>query len=178
MKTPAQRIILSSALVCSIILLGLGISATGKESRRGMTVSPPTPETQFTDNVVINTGGSPRLTLTQNTSLGQPAREWNVTGNSSNFFISDATAGTTCFSILPGAPSASLTVASSGNVGVGTFSPAEGLHIAREFSPSIRLQQTAAGSARSWTMRGSQSAFSVIDETAGTTPVRVVAGTG
>ena len=51
MKTPLKRIMLSSALVCSILILGLGLSAVAKESHRAATVSAQAPETTFADNV-------------------------------------------------------------------------------------------------------------------------------
>ena len=75
-------------------------------------------------------GNTPTLRLAQDGSFGFSAQTWDVAGNESNFFIRDATNGSKLpFRIKPGAPSSSLTILDSGNVGMGTWSPGADLHI-------------------------------------------------
>ena len=53
-----------------------------------------------------------------------------MAGNEANFFIRDATNGSTLpFRIFPGAPSNSLTVENTGDVGIGTTNPKSMLHV-------------------------------------------------
>lgn len=69
-------------------------------------------------------GDTPSIRLDQDTSSGWSAQVWDIAGNESNFFIRDATGGSKLpFRIQPGAPTNSLTLKASGNVGIGTWSP-------------------------------------------------------
>lgn len=70
-------------------------------------------------------GDSPAVRLEQDGSYGFEPQTFDVCGNESNFFIRDATHGSTLpFRIQPGAPTSSLTIRETGNVGVGTWAPA------------------------------------------------------
>lgn len=70
------------------------------------------------------------------TTAGFPANDWRLVANDSasggiNYFtIVDATANRRILSILAGAPANSLYVDASGNVGLGTATPQEKLHVA------------------------------------------------
>ena len=79
----------------------------------------------------VVTGNTPTLRLQQDGSSGFGAQTWDMAGNEANFFIRDASNGSTLpFRIFPGAPSNALTIeASTGDVGVGTTSPSEKLHV-------------------------------------------------
>ena len=81
----------------------------------------------------IKSGNTPTLRLEQDGSSGFTPQTWDVAGNEANFFIRDATNGSTLpFRIFPDAPSNALTIAgSSGNVGIGTTSPDSPLHVRR-----------------------------------------------
>jgi len=80
-------------------------------------------------HVVSDTG--PTIRLEQPVSPG-PARIWDVGANNTQFFVSDITAGSVQpFRIRAGAPTSSIDVAASGNVGIGTASPSVPLHVSR-----------------------------------------------
>ena len=77
-------------------------------------------------------GDSPTMRLQQDASSGFTAQTWDVAGNETNFFIRDATNGSTLpFRIRPGASSNSLYVDDTDDIGMGTNSPAASLHVMR-----------------------------------------------
>ncbi len=82
--------------------------------------------TPVTD-IHVKSGNTPTLRLEQDGTSGFTPQTWDVAGNEANFFIRDATNGSTLpFRIFPGAPSNALTIeASTGDVGIGTTSPTE-----------------------------------------------------
>lgn len=101
-------------------------------------------------------GDTPALRLDQDGSAGWPAQSWDVAGNEANFFIRDVTNGSKLpFRIQPGAPTSSIYIGSSGNVGLGTASPSAQLHIegidnvtpmvVRNFSDKVILELDANG---------------------------------
>jgi hypothetical protein len=54
-----------------------------------------------------------------------------MAGNETNFFVRDVTGGSLLpFRIRPGAPTSSIDIAASGNVGIGTAAPTAKLHVA------------------------------------------------
>src|SRR6266404_358608 len=72
----------------------------------------------------INTSNTPAHRLEQNSSGGFTAQTWDIAGNESNFFVRDVTGGSRLpFRIRPGAPTSSIDINASGNVGIGTASP-------------------------------------------------------
>ena len=77
-------------------------------------------------------GDSPTLRLEQDGSSGFAPQTWDLSGNEANFFVRDVTTGSRLpFRTRPGAPTSSIDVAASGNVGIGTGSPAAPMHIRR-----------------------------------------------
>ena len=61
------------------------------------------------------------MRLEQNNSGGFTAQTWDVAGNEANFFVRDVTGGSRLpFRIRPGAPTSSIDINASGNVGIGT----------------------------------------------------------
>lgn len=75
-------------------------------------------------------GNTPTLRLEQDGSSGFTPQTWDVAGNETNFFIRDASNGSTLpFRIRPGAPTSSIDIASDGDIGIGTSSPDAALHV-------------------------------------------------
>lgn len=72
----------------------------------------------------ITTTNTPAHRLEQTNAGGFTAQTWDVAGNEANFFVRDVTGGSKLpFRIRPGAPTSSIDIAASGNVGIGTASP-------------------------------------------------------
>lgn len=82
------------------------------------------------------TGG---IRLEQDTSLGNPARTWNLIGNNSNFLIQDVItdAFVAPFVIAAGAPQFSFVLNQLGRVGIGTDAPGAQLHIAGQATQDV-----------------------------------------
>lgn len=75
-------------------------------------------------DVHVKSGNTPTLRLEQDGSSGFGPQTWDVAGNETNFFVRDASNGSTLpFRIFPGAPSDSISIAADGDVGIGTTSP-------------------------------------------------------
>lgn len=71
-----------------------------------------------------NTSDTPAIRLEQNNTGGFTAQTWDIAGNEANFFVRDVTSGSRLpFRIRPGAPTSSIDISASGNVGIGTASP-------------------------------------------------------
>jgi hypothetical protein len=78
----------------------------------------------------LRTSDTPALRLAQDNTKYNP-QTWDVAGNEANFFIRDVTCGSKLsFRIRPGAPTSSIDIAASGNVGIGTAEPTAKLHVA------------------------------------------------
>jgi len=75
-------------------------------------------------DVHANTGNTPAIRLEQNNGSGFTAQTWDIAGNEAIFFVRDVTGGSRLpFRIRPGAPTSSIDISATGNVGVGTASP-------------------------------------------------------
>ena len=97
----------------------------------------------------IVSGNTPTLRLEQDGSNGFTPQTWDVAGNEANFFIRDATNGSTLpLQIKPGAPTATIFMAASGNVGIGTASPDDELDI-QGAGPTLRFTNTGSA-ANNW----------------------------
>jgi len=82
-------------------------------------------------DVHINTSDTPAQRFEQNNSGGFTAQTWDVAGNEANFFVRDVTGGSRLpFRIRPGAPTSSIDISASGNVGIATSSPGSSLDVA------------------------------------------------
>jgi hypothetical protein len=78
----------------------------------------------------VSTGNTPALRLEQTSASGFTAQTWDVAGNEANFFVRALTGGSRLpFRIRPGAPTSSIDISASGNVGIGTASPSRALHV-------------------------------------------------
>jgi hypothetical protein len=105
-------------------------------------------------DVHANTSNTPAIRLEQNNSGGFTAQTWDIAGNEANFFVRDVTSGSRLpFRIRPGAPTSSVDISASGNVGLGTASPslrleakgAAGLPVSSGTTPTgiARFSQTS-----------------------------------
>ena len=109
----------------------------------------------------IATGDTPAHRLEQTNQSGFTAQTWDIAGNEANFFVRDVTAGSRLpFRIRPGAPTSSVDVAASGNVGVGTASPGFHLHVQGSGIQTIAVEST---------QNGNNAQFAFIGKTAGGT---------
>jgi len=78
----------------------------------------------------MNTTDTPAVRFEQNNSAGFTAQTWDIGANEANFFVRDVTSGSRLpLRVRPGAPTSSLDIAASGNVGIGTASPASKLTV-------------------------------------------------
>ncbi len=96
-------------------------------------------------DIHVKSGNTPTLRLEQDGSSGFTAQTWDVASNEANFFVRDATNGSTLpLRIFPGAPSNALNIeASTGDIGLGTTSPDEELHILNDAgNAAIRLESS------------------------------------
>ncbi|MEM7035318.1 MAG: tail fiber domain-containing protein [Chloroflexota bacterium] len=112
--------------------------------RIGMGTSTPVVELH-----VVN-GDSPTLRLEQDGSSGFTPQTWDVAGNETNFFVRDASNGSTLpFRIQPSAPSNSVFVEGTGSVGIGTASPSGSLHIvdSNDAEPRLLVQDSSGTTA-------------------------------
>src|SRR5690349_16597403 len=94
-----------------------------------------------------NANDTPAIRLEQNNTGGFTAQTWDVAGNEANFFVRDVTSGSRLpFRIRPGAPTSSIDISASGNVGINTASPASLLNVAKNQATGteIRIDNTDA----------------------------------
>lgn len=95
----------------------------------------------------VATGDTPGLRLEQDTSSGFGAQTWDLAGNETSFFIRDATNGSTLpFRIRPSASSNALVIDTDSDIGMGTLSPSEELHVLKSDADDvfIRLENSNA----------------------------------
>lgn len=133
-----------SGTIVFSVAAGAGANALHVDSAGDVGVGTATPAL----DLHVATGDTPGLRLEQDGSSGFTPQTWDVAGNESNFFVRDATGGSTLpFRIFPGSPSSSLVVR-DGDVGIGTSSPDGGLHVVRTgagVQNMVRLDATGSG---------------------------------
>ncbi|MCP3957454.1 MAG: hypothetical protein GY719_06345, partial [bacterium] len=82
---------------------------------------------------------TPTLRLEQTSASGWTPQAWDLAGNETNFFIRDVTGGSKLpFRIKPGSPDDSIFINDDGNIGLGTDSPSEDLHV-KDTSGNARM---------------------------------------
>jgi hypothetical protein len=73
---------------------------------------------------------TPAVRFEQDNTNGFTAQTWDVAGNEANFFVRDVTGGSLLpFRIRPGAPTSSIDIAATGNVGIGISNASSKLHV-------------------------------------------------
>ena len=78
----------------------------------------------------ISTSNTPGIRLEQTSAGGFSAQNWDIAGNEANFFVRDVTGGSRLpFRIRPNAPTSSIDISATGNVGIGTASPTSRLDL-------------------------------------------------
>jgi hypothetical protein len=96
----------------------------------------------------LNQGDTPAVRFEQNNGSGFIAQTWDVAGNEANFFVRDVTGGSRLpFRIRPGAPTSSIDISATGNVGVGTASPSVKLHVTNSDGTTQALISETNGTA-------------------------------
>ncbi|HXH40398.1 MAG TPA: tail fiber domain-containing protein [Thermoanaerobaculia bacterium] len=117
-------------------------------------------------DVHIATGNTPAFRQEQNTSGGFTAQTWDIGGNEANWFVRDVTGGSRLpLRIRPGAPTSSIDIAATGNVGVGTASPSELLHLNGNGNPRVFVVSNNSGTAginMQVTNSGTSTGFSIV----------------
>jgi hypothetical protein len=94
-------------------------------------------------DIHIVEGNTPTVRLEQDGSDGFTPQTWDVAGNEANFFIRDVTNGSSLFfRSEPGAPTNSIYIDSTGDIGIGKANPTERLEIVD--SGNVRFALTAS----------------------------------
>lgn len=130
-------------------------------------------------NIHAKTGNTPTLRLEQDGTSGFTPQTWDLAGNETNFFVRDATNGSTLpLRIFPGAPSSALTIeATTGDIGLGTTSPDAELDIEGSSSPGLRFSNTGtAGGSWDIFMNSNTGRFNIRDNSGNTIPVKMDVG--
>jgi hypothetical protein len=131
-------------------------------------------------DVHATTGNTPGLRFEQDGTGGFSPQTWDVAANEANFFVRDVTGGSRLpFRIRPGAPTSSIDIAASGDVGIGIATPSMKVHAASGDTPGLRLDQTSAASLplQVWDIAGNDSNFFIRDVTGGALlPLRIRPG--
>ncbi|WP_166831721.1 Calx-beta domain-containing protein [Thalassoroseus pseudoceratinae] len=101
------------------------------------------------ENLHIINGTSPAMRFGQDDSQLLTPFVWDIGGDDTSFYIRDVTSGDLLpFQIRPGAPTSSFDVASNGNVGIGTDTPASRFHILRsDGSAQLQVEETSSTTA-------------------------------
>ena len=137
-----------------------------------------------TPSVEIHTidGDTPTLRLQQDGSSGFTPQTWDVAGNETNFFIRDVTNGSQLpFRIRPDAPTSSIFIDVDGDIGMGTSSPAEALHVSNNGALNVQIENSSGSGGSGFILIGnsgfSGSAGQVLQDGNGDLRMRVIGGT-
>lgn len=106
-------------------------------------------------------GDTPTQRLEQDGSSGWAAQTWDLAGNETNFFVRDVTNGSTLpFRVRPGAPTSAIDISADGNIGMGTSTPQNSLHIKESTgNAGIILENTTT--AQAWKFVNKSNSFQV-----------------
>lgn len=126
----------------------------------------------FGFNTIVLKENNLRIKFEDTSNSGSfPSSDWTIEANGSangstnHFAILDDDNSRVPFKMIAGAPTNSIFLASSGNLGLGTATPAVEVHVANGDSPTLRLEQnTSAGfAAQTWDIAGNETNFFVRD---------------
>jgi hypothetical protein len=118
-------------------------------------------------------------------SASFPNVDWELQANESangganRFAFLDRTNGRTIFVMEAASPNNSLYIDSTGNIGMGTSTPATQLHVVDGNSPALRLEQNGSSgfTAQTWDIAGNEANFFVRDVTNGSRlPFKIIPG--
>ena len=96
-------------------------------------------------NLHITATDTPAIRQEQTSGGGFTAQTWDIGANEANWFVRDVTGGSRLpLRIRPGAPTSSIDIQASGNVGINTTSPARQLEVDNSTVPAIGFRNTGA----------------------------------
>lgn len=91
-------------------------------------------------NLHITATDTPAIRQEQTSGGGFTAQTWDIGANEANWFVRDVTGGSRLpLRIRPGAPTSSIDISASGNVGIGTASPNAPLSFAASVGDKIYI---------------------------------------
>ena len=130
-------------------------------------------------DIDIKIGDTPTVRLQQDGTSGFTPQTWDMAGNEVNWFVRDATGGST----LPlrirtgGAPTSSIDIASDGDIGMGTGSPDSDVHI-RDTGGTDNAEIILEANSHEWQFRtiATSGDFTYRDNDAGTAPFKIANG--
>src|SRR5437588_902899 len=100
-------------------------------------------------DIHMNTSDTPAVRFEQNNAGGFTAQTWDIGANEANFFVRDVTGGSRLpFRVRPGAPTSSVDISATGNVGIGTASPGARMEVRQDqdASTNVFINNGTAGS--------------------------------
>jgi hypothetical protein len=145
-------------------------------------------------DVHVTSTDTPAIRQEQTNGGGFTAQTWDIGANEANWFVRDVTSGSRLpFRIRPGAPTSSIDISATGNVGVGTASPAvkldvegsggEQLRVAGPTNPFMTVKDNAgvtgffqAASGANAVLIGSSTNHAFIFQTGGTERMQITSG--
>jgi hypothetical protein len=107
-------------------------------------------------NLHITATDTPAIRQEQTNGGGFTAWTWDIGANEANWFVRDLTSGSRLpFRIRPGAPTSSIDISASGQVGVGTASPSNQLHVlnTQDASTVADVQNSSTGTSAAAVLR-------------------------
>ncbi len=124
----------------------------------------------------VKSGNTPTLRLEQDGSSGFSAQTWDVAGNEANFFIRDATNGSKLpIRLRPGAPTSTIDIAGSGNVGIGDSTPDADLDVEGDLFVNAEAANVDAFRVES---QDEEKLFRVLEATSGEGLISIFNATG
>ena len=94
-------------------------------------------------NLHITATDTPAIRQEQTNGGGFTAQTWDIGANEANWFVRDVTGGSRLpLRIRPGAPTSSVDIQASGNVGFGTTAPYRAIEIDNSVVPAIGFRNT------------------------------------
>ena len=124
------------------VAAGARSNALFVDSQGDVGIGTSTPATE----IDIKIGDTPTVRLQQDGTSGWNPQTWDLAGNETNFFVRDVSNGSTLpFRVRPGAPTNSIDIKNTGNIGAGTASPDASLHVRRtNGTASVHVEEATA----------------------------------